>query len=87
MTNSLIAEYHIMEKRYKKLVSEGKQLEKEHEQDVKYFIENNISDNKQQRNLEKTACYLASSSITLKISKNKMNQIRTTLFNAKIKKN
>jgi len=87
MTNSLIAEYHIMEKRYKKLVSEGKQLEKEHEQDVKYFIENNISDKKQQRNLEKTACYLASSSITLKISKNKMNQIRTTLFNAKIKKN
>ena len=85
--NELISEYKKMQKRYKKLVSEGKQLEKEHKEDVKYFIENNISDKKQQRNLEKTACYLASSSITLKISKNKMNQIRTTLFNAKIKKN
>ena len=73
--DDLILEYKKMQKRYKKLVSEGKQLQQEHKEDVKYLIENNISDKKQQRNLEKTACNLASSSITLNISKNKMKQI------------
>jgi len=80
MTNSLIAEYHTMEKRYKKLVSEGKQLQKEHEQDVKYFISNNISDKEWQGYLEKTACHISTASIRIKIAKNKMKQIRTILF-------
>jgi len=83
--NDLVLEYKKMQKRYRKLVSEGKQLEKEHKEDMKYFIENNISDKKHQRNLEKSACNLASASTTLKISKNKMRQIRIILFKGKSK--
>ena len=42
MTDSLISEYNTMKKRYKKLVLEGKKLQKEHDADVKYFIDNHI---------------------------------------------
>jgi len=83
--DSLVAEYKIMKKRYKKLVSEGKKLQKEHEQDLKYFISNNISDKEWQGYLEKTGCHLASASIRIKIAKNKMSQIRTILFKEKSK--
>jgi hypothetical protein len=80
MTDSLILEYNIMKKRYKKLVLEGKQLQKEHAQDVEYFIKNNISDKKWQNNLEKTACNLGQSQVRIKIAKNKMNQIKDILL-------
>ena len=79
-TFSLNEEYHMLEIRYKKLISEEKKLRQEHEQDVKYFISHNISDKQWQNNLEKTACYLASASVTRKIAKNKLEQIRTILF-------
>jgi len=80
MNDSLILEYNNMEKRYKKLILEGEKLQKEHTQDVEYFIKNNISDKKWQNNLEKTACNLAQAQVRIKIAKNKMNQIKTILF-------
>ena len=79
MTDSLISEYNTMKKRYKKLVLEGKKLQKEHDADVKYFIDNHISDRKWQDDLETTACNLASSSLTMKIAKAKMTQIKNQL--------
>jgi len=79
MEDSLVTEYKKLKKREKKLDQEGKNLQKEHNQDVKYFIDNQISDHKWQKNLEKTACNLASSSVTMKIAKMKMEQIRINL--------
>ena len=79
MNNSLILEYKKLKIREKKLSLEGKNLQKEHNQDVKYFIDSHISDHKWQKNLEKTACNLASSSVTMKIAKMKMEQIKINL--------
>ena len=79
MNNSLILEYKKLKIRGKKLDLEGEKLQKEHNQDVKYFIDNHISDRKWQKNLEKTACNLASASVTIKIAKMKMDQIRINL--------
>jgi len=79
MNKSLIAEYHKMKKRGKKLDLEGEKLQEEHYQDVKYFIDNHISDREWQKNLEKSACLLGSSSVTMKIAKMKMEQIRINL--------
>lgn len=79
MNNSLILEYKKLKIRGKKLDLEGEKLQKEHNQDVKYFIDNHISDRKWQKNLEKTACYLGSASVTMKIAKMRMEQIRINL--------
>ena len=80
MTNSLFAEYNTMKKRYHKLVAEKNLLEKEHRENVKYFINKNVSDKEWQSYLEKTACYLTVSSIKIKITKNKIKEIRILLF-------
>ena len=79
MKDSLVTEYKKLKIREKKLVLEGKKLQKEYNQDVKYFIDNHVSNRKWQKNLEKTACNLASSSVTMKIAKMKMEQIRISL--------
>ena len=79
MNNSLILEYKKLKIREKKLSLEEKNLQKEHTRDVKYFIDSQISDRKWQKNLEKTACNLASASVTMKIAKMKMEQIRINL--------
>ena len=79
MNNPLILEYKKLKIREKKLSLEGKNLQKEYNQDVKYFIDNQISDHKWQKNLEKTACCLGSTSVKMKIAKMKMEQIRINL--------
>ena len=79
MNNSLILEYKKLKIRGKKLDLEEEKLQKEHNQNVKYFIDNHISDRKWQKNLEKTACYLGSASVTMKIAKMRMEQIRVNL--------
>lgn len=79
LTNSnevLIAEYHIMEKRHKKLVLEGIELRKENDENVKYFVDNRISDHEWQNTLEQTASYLASAAVTMKIAEAKMEDVR-----------
>ena len=81
MSDSLVTEYKKLKKREKKLDLEGENLQKEHNQDVKYFIDNHIFDSEWQKNLEKTACNLASSSLSMKIAKMKMGQIRIILVN------
>ena len=75
MTDSVFAEYNTMKKRYDELVLDEKKLLEEHEDGVKYFIDNRISDKEWQDNLEKSACHLASASVTLKIGGGKMKQI------------
>ena len=77
MINSLLTEYNSMKKRYKKLVLEGKQLQKKHEHDVKYFINNEISDKEWQGYLEKNACNIAIASIRIKKPKNKIIYLGT----------
>jgi len=79
MKDSLVTEYKKLKIREKKLSLEEKNLQKEHNQDVKYFIDNHISDRKWQKNLEKTACCLGSASVRMKIAKMKMKQIRINL--------
>ena len=79
MKDSLVTEYKKLKKREKKLDLEGKNLQREHYQNVTYFIDNHIFDRKSQKNLEKTACNLGSASIRMKIAKMKMEQIRINL--------
>lgn len=76
---SLVAEYHILEKRYEKLVLEGKEMQKEHDEDLKYYIHSQISDHKWQKNIEYVTSKLAVSSVKMKIGKRTMNQIRKNL--------
>ena len=79
LTNSnetLITGYHILEKRHEELVLEGIELRKENDEDVKYFVDNRISDPEWQNDLEKTASYLASATVTMKIAEGKMEDIR-----------
>jgi len=80
MTDSLVTEYRALKKRERKLIFEEKEIQKEHEENVNYFIVNHISDKKWQGNLEKSACHLASASVTMKIGKMKMEQIRIIIF-------
>ena len=77
--DSLVTEYKKLKIREKKLDLEGEQLQKEHVQDVKYFIDNHISDLEWQKNLENTACSLASTLVGMKVAKMKMEQIRIVL--------
>ncbi len=79
MKDSLVTEYKKLKIREKKFELEAKKLQKEHNQDVNYFIDNQIFDREWQKNLEKTACCLESSSLSMKISKMKLEQIRIKL--------
>ena len=67
----------MLENRHAKLVLEGKEIQKEHDEDVKYYIENHISDYEWKGNLLKSASYLATSSLRLKIGRETLNQIRS----------
>ena len=80
MNNSLVLEYKKMQTRYEKLISEEKELHKEHQKDVRYFVKHHIFDKEWQEYLERTACNLASASLRIKIAEEKMEQIRTILF-------
>jgi len=77
----LVIEYKKLKIREKKLELEGEKLQKEHVQDVKYFIDNHISDPEWQYFLEKTACELVSASVGMKVAKMKMEQISIILVN------
>ena len=66
----------MLENRYTKLVLEGKEIQKEHDEDVKYYIDNHISDSEWKNNLEKAASNLAISSVGLKIGRGTLDQIR-----------
>lgn len=85
MDDSLILEYKKLKIREKKLIQEGKKLQKEHDENVKYFIKHHISDKKWQNNLEKDACNLASALITMKIAKMKIKEIQSILFKKGVK--
>ena len=86
MNKSLTVEYRKMQKRYKKLVLDEKKLKKDHEENIQCFLESNISDPIWQNNLEKTACYLGTASVKLKIGKMKMNQVKDMIFKSGVKK-
>jgi len=79
MTDSLVIEYRALKKRERKLIFEEKEIQSEHYENLNYFIVNHISDKKWQDNLEKSACYLASASVRMKIAKERMKQIRIIL--------
>ena len=74
--DSILTEYLMLENRHAKLALEGKEIQKEHDEDVKYYIENHISDHKWENNLEKAASNLAISSVGLKIGCGTLDQIR-----------
>ena len=75
--DSILTEYLMLENRYAKLVLEGKEIQKEHDEDVKCFIENHISGYGWKGYLEKSASNLATSSLRLKIGRETLNQIRS----------
>ena len=74
--DSILTEYLMLENRYAKLVLEGKEIQKEHDEDVKYYIENHIRDYEWKDNLEKTASNLTISSLRLKVGRGTLDQIR-----------
>jgi len=78
--SDLILEYRKMQTRYEKLLLEEKELHKEHHKNVQHFIKNHLFDKEWQKYLETTACNLASASLTIKITEEKMEQIRIILF-------
>ena len=80
MTDSLYTEYKALKKREKKLIFEEKKIQKEHKENVNYFIVNHISDKKWQGNLEKSACQLGMTSVRMRIAKEKMKRIKIILF-------
>jgi len=71
----ILTEYLMLENRYAKLVLEGKEIQKEHDEDVKYYIENHIRDSEWKGYLEKAASNLAISSVGLKIGSGTLDQI------------
>lgn len=79
MKKSFVTEYKKLQQRFKKLISDGKQLQKEHKQNLEYFIDNHISDKEWENYLEKTTCSLTSASVTMKITEEKMKQIKKIL--------
>ena len=79
MTDSLVTEYRALKKRERKLIFEEKEIQSEHYENLNYFIDNHILDREWQEFLEKSACQLASASVTMKIGKMKMEQIRIIL--------
>jgi hypothetical protein len=81
MSDSIIIQYKKMKKRHQKLDRERMELENQQKRNLRYFIENQISDKEWQTCIEKTACDLASASVTIKIADEKMKQIKDKLFN------
>ena len=79
MTESLLDEYCEMEISYQKLVSEGRELKLEQRQDLKDFLRTDVSDKEWQKNLENTACYLASTNVRLQVAQKKIMQIKRLL--------
>ena len=80
MTRRLETEYEHLIKRHEKLVLEAKELEKEHEQNVKYVMENEIFDPKWQEYLVKTKSNLDDASRIMKSAEKKMVEIRCRIF-------
>ena len=79
MNASLVVEYYKMENRYVKLVFDGREIKKENDENLKYYIDNYISDHTWQSNLEEAASQHAMALVKLKISRSKMDQIRKVL--------
>ena len=80
MNEQLILEYRKMVIRKKKLIQEASELQKEHDEDVEYFINHHISDKEWRGKLEKTACNIAIASISMKIATMKMKEIHSVIF-------
>lgn len=80
MTRRLEAMYEHLKKSHEKLVLEEKELQKEHEQNVKYFINNEISDPEWQGCLVKTKSNLDEASRIMKSAEKKMMEIRFILY-------
>ena len=86
MKKSFVTEYKKLQQRFEKLISDGKQLQKEHKQNLEYFIANQITDKEWENYLKKTTCHLASASVTMKIAEDKMERIKKMLSNKGDKK-
>ena len=74
--DSILTEYLMLENRHAKLVLEGKEIQKEHDEDVKYYIENHISNIEWKNNLERTASNLGSASVKIRIGRGTLDRIR-----------
>lgn len=80
MKRRLETAYEHLKKRHEKLVLEAKELQKEHEQNVNYVIENNISDLKWKECLVKSKSNLDEASRIMKSAENKMIRIQFILY-------
>ena len=79
MWDSLAFEYHRMKRRHDDLVFEEREIQRENDENVKYYVENHISDPEWQDVLEKAASHIASGKVTRRIAEGKMEQIRKML--------
>ena len=77
--NVLVVEYNRLEKRHKKLVSEGREIKKENEENLKYYIDKHVSDHEWEGYLEKAASEYAIASVRMNIAETKMDDVRKTL--------
>ena len=79
MNGSLEFEYRKMKRRYEDLMFDEKEIQKENDENLKYYVENLISEPEWQDMLEKAASHLASGKVKMRIAEAKMEDIRKIL--------
>ncbi len=79
MNDLLEIQYRRMKRRHEDLLLEEKELQMENDENIKYYVDNRISDPEWQDMLEKAASSLARAIIRRKIAEGKMEDIRRKL--------
>ena len=75
--NSLLEfEYRRMKRRYEDLMFDEREIQSENDENVRYYVDNRISDPEWQDMLEKAASHLASAKVKRRIAEGKMEEIR-----------
>lgn len=79
MNDLLEIQYRRMKRRHEDLMFEEKELQMENDENIKYYVDNRISDPEWQDMLEKATSSLARTIIRQKIAEGKMEDIRKRL--------
>ena len=79
MNHSLAVEYDKMKRRHAKLILDGIEIQKENDENLKYYVENRISDPEWVAMLEKAVSSYAIASVRMKVAEAKMEDIRKML--------
>ena len=79
MNRSLVVEYNKMKRRHAKLILDGMEIQKENDENLKYYVENRISDPEWEAMLEKAVSSHAIASVRMRIAEAKMEDVRKIL--------